>query len=103
MQGPAAAAPTRARATALVRSLLGQRAQVNLGPSREVSHMKRSFGFLAEGVLALSLVVATTQHAAASCATDDPDGSKRATARASAEQACTDAGNGCTNALNHGA
>jgi hypothetical protein len=65
--------------------------------------MKRTYGFLVLGVVVLSMLVATTQHAAASCATDDPDGSKRATARASAEQACTDAGNGCATALNHGA
>ena len=55
------------------------------------------------GLLALSMLITTAQLAAANCAADDPDGSKTAAARASAEETCTTAGAGCSNALNHGA
>ncbi len=53
--------------------------------------------------LALVLLLAGARVASANCATDDPDGSMTAAARASAEQSCTTAGSGCSNAANHGA
>jgi hypothetical protein len=61
------------------------------------------FASFVRGLLALSVLLATARLATADCATDDPDGSKTATARASAEDACTTAGAGCSNAANHGA
>jgi len=54
------------------------------------------------GILGLSLVIASPRVGFASCLDDDPDGSKVAAARATAEQNCTDQGRGCANAINHG-
>lgn len=50
----------------------------------------------------LSVLLTAAPLAATTCAIDDPDGAKTAAARASAEEACTNAGAGCSNAPNHG-
>jgi hypothetical protein len=64
--------------------------------------MKQSFPPFVRGLLALSVLFAAAPLAATTCAIDDPDGSRTAAARASAEEACTNAGAGCANAPNHG-
>jgi len=56
----------------------------------------------ARGLLALASLCITARLASASCATDDPDGSKRAAACATADQMCSAQGMGC-NSGNHGA
>ncbi|MGH7895054.1 MAG: hypothetical protein ACREQL_10310, partial [Candidatus Binatia bacterium] len=48
------------------------------------------------------LALAVPQIGMASCSADDPDGSKVAAARATADQQCHDLGDGCDNAKNHG-
>jgi hypothetical protein len=63
--------------------------------------MKKSFPSFV--LLVVAVLLTTARLAAASCATDDPDGSRTMAARASAEEACTNAGAGCSNAANHGA
>ncbi len=52
---------------------------------------------------ALTLVVASGPVAWASCTDDDPDGSKVAAARLTAEQNCEAQGRGCASASSHGA
>jgi hypothetical protein len=59
-------------------------------------------GSVVRGLLVLGLVCTTSRLAAASCATDDPTGSKTAAARASADQMCASMGTGCDSG-NHGA
>ncbi len=54
------------------------------------------------GGLVASLLTATPTHGNTRCDADDPDGSKVAAARATADQQCTDQGAGCANAPNHG-
>ena len=55
------------------------------------------------GALAVTLVCTTSGLGfAASCLDDDPDGSKVAAARLTAEQNCAALGAGCTNAPSHG-
>ncbi len=56
-------------------------------------------------VLGVSLLLVRAPVAFANCATDDPDGSKTAAARVSAEQTCAsmNPAMGCTTAPNHGA
>src|SRR5262245_16367792 len=55
------------------------------------------------GSFALFLTAGTPQLVSANCLADDPDGSKVAAARATADQNCHDLGTGCDNAPNHGA
>jgi hypothetical protein len=54
------------------------------------------------GVVAVALLLATARVGVADCASDDPDGSKVAAARSTADETCTAAGEGCSNAPNHG-
>jgi hypothetical protein len=54
------------------------------------------------GALAVTLVCATWGLGFASCLDDDPDGSKVAAARLTAEQNCAALGAGCANAQSHG-
>jgi hypothetical protein len=63
----------------------------------------RAFTKVASGaVLAATLVFTTAGLGFASCLDDDPDGTKVAAARATAEQNCFLAGAGCGNAASHG-
>ena len=59
--------------------------------------------FWMRGILAFVLLLATARVGVADCASDDPDGSKVRSARATADQSCTAAGDGCADAPNHGA
>ena len=52
--------------------------------------------------LATALILATSSRSFGSCLDDDPDGSKVAAARATAEANCTADGRGCFNATSHG-
>ena len=60
---------------------------------------------IAAAALGVSLLLASASLAFANCAADDPDGSKTAAARVSAEQTCAgmNPAMGCTTAPNHGA
>ena len=58
--------------------------------------------YVASGVVGVSLLLASTSLVFASCRTDDPDGSKTAAARATADQTCSSMGMGCDSG-NHGA
>ena len=54
------------------------------------------------GVLAAAMLLAAGRVALADCTSDDPDGSRLAAARATAEGNCAAAAEGCANAPNHG-
>lgn len=64
--------------------------------------MKAIVKFSVCGVLAVGLVLATSAPGFANCAADDPDGSKVAAARVTAEQNCAALGRGCATAASHG-